>query len=339
MYIIVVILSFIIALNAINKIPLGNELGGLAQVMLSFIATAIILLVGYIVCYIVNKYGTANLPLKLIIYVLILGLVYYSTDNICVNKFEFPSTEETRTKNHVNEKDNTKRVQKIINKIELNLPDLAIVKNHKDEVTKEFKKILLKVDTSHTDLLNKTHDSIGQLLGLNHFPDKLKDSNEYKRTVNFVIDVGKTLNCRFIHYSPDQKYFLVYITFSYPAYDSLKFDNSSNCLVYLGHINNENISIYPFYGYPNYGDDFPNVEIAFNNVIRYLSNDYGEKYFEEALTSKNFWQSFAFQTHGLNGKSLFGFQLKYYQPFGTWTKTPVHTTIEERKPLLQISSL
>lgn len=332
MYLIVIILSLFIAFNSIGNIPSGNEMGAIGQAIMSLLITFFILLIGYFVSIYIEKYG-----LKITTYVIILLSVYYFTDRICVTEPFIPTPKkEIRAENQKNEEIDNKKVKKIIGKIDLNLKSPEYAKMYEKLILSKAKELLSQGYNAKNENI-EIKNSIARFLNWFEFPSYEQDSSHYNWSINYVKDVEKSLKCKLLYFSPNQEIFLAFLTFNYSPYDESIIGTSANCFVYLCYFKNNDISIYPYFQYPSVSDDFPNENIAFNHVIRYLNNDYGEEYFEYKLSYKKFWVTRQFKKFDYEANNYYGFQLKFYQPKGSWDKISKDSIIAINEPIFKTS--
>ncbi len=329
MYLVIIIISFFLAFNSIGKIPSGNEMGGIIQAIMSLLITFFILLIGHFVSIYIEKYG-----LQITTYVIILLSVYYFTDRICVTEPFIPTPKkEIRAENQKNEETDNKKVKKIIGKIDLNLKSPELAKSHEKLILSKAKELLSQGYNAKNENI-EIKNTIARFLNWFEFPSYEQDSSHYNWSINYVKDVEKSLKCKLLYFSPNQEIFLAFLTFNYSPYDESIIGTSANCFVYLCYFKNNDISIYPYFKYPSVSDDFPNENIAFNQVIRYMSNDFGERYLRYQLGHKKFWNSKRlFKIFDYNSCNYFGFQLKFYEPERQWENISNDSIVGFNEPI------
>jgi len=224
-------------------------------------------------------------------------------------------------------------VKKIISKIDLNLIKPELAKSHEEIILSKAKELLSNEYDSENENVD-IKDRIARFLNWYEFPSHKQDSFYYKWSINYIKDVEKSLKCKLLYFSANQDIFLAFLTFNYSPYDESIIGRSANCFVYLCYNKNNSISIYPYFQYPSVSDDFPNENIAFNQVIRYMSNDFGEKYLKYELGHKKFWNSKRlFKIFDYNSSNYFGFQLKFFEPEREWEKISNDSIVGLNEPI------
>ena len=317
--------------NCIGNIPSGNELGGLGQMMLALFSTTFILVVTYFIDrFFGHTIVFGNNNIRIPIYIFCLILVQFRAYKICIYKVKIPTLEEQWKTSLKNEVKDHKFVKKLIRKTELNLPVSKVVKSDSAMIISSLSSFLLE-ELDADEYSNNQKDLLRRFFSFYKFPEK----DEFVR-INLK-QISKTLNLELLQYSPDQKFFLAYISFNELLTNRKEINEISDCLVFVGTNSKDSIQMYPFFQYPLSGTNSPNRSIAFYKVYKYLSNGFDENYRIYPVTKRIFWENkYLFLKQSVEKGSFYGFQFKNRGKFTAPENDSKNLSKEILKPLIVI---
>lgn len=281
-----------------SKIPVGDELGGLAEFFLCVFYAVIIYLFTIGLSIIVWKLsGSKKYVLLLLIHSLSVCLIYFSSWNVCVYR-PSPLTEQELADQKI-----TKFQE--LNKLLIKIPKLI----RKGDVFKPqpfvCKTDSLKVSNALDSLFNIPYSSMDSTTK-NKIAD-LIDFNIYTFyrdpgfTINYLNPIKSSIKVKEQYYSPNNQVFLSIITYN-------TVDGGDALILIVRKIENQ-LLVYKYYHYDY--PDYPNVDIAYSACFKYV-NGIGGRYLKyPSFLKKEFWSyQDLFDKYNYKNSDLFNFQIE-----------------------------
>ena len=300
-----------------NRIPAGDEMGGILEAFAALILAFLIYVLFATVSIILWNKGTKNKNIiQLILSVLCVGLIYYSSWKVCVYR-EAPltaeETEELKIKNTNEFNSFYARIPKLIEHGDVYRPlngafvqdSLFILNSLKSLFGQSF-------HTMDSTSKIKTATFLGYRTGW-FFEDSLGVSK-------LLETANQSLKLRNIFYSPDYQVLLAFVSYKTKFVDiDNKWLNSGEAIALIGYKQNNEMIFYKYYKLDSYINFITNDDIAYSYCFKEaIGKGYNSEIYSNFLKSK-FWQSpKVTKSVNYNGKLLYGFEAylpNYEKPY------------------------